>query len=326
MGLAQGKITVGVLRGGPSPEYEVSLKTGAHVLKKLPEQYQGKDIFIDQKGVWHLDGFPREPHRILKHMDVVFNALHGAYGEDGTVQQILDTFKVPYTGAKTYASALCMNKHLSKKVYRAHDLKTPYHEILRRDNISHSRLFGVYANLKKPVVVKPATAGSSIGVSIVSDWSEFSDAVALAFQYSDSVLAEEYIEGREATCAVVDSGHKRGEVYALAPIEIIPAEKGNFFDYNAKYSGKTQEICPGNFSPEQTKEIQDMAIVAHKALEMRHYSRSDFIVTPDTVYILETNSLPGLTDESLLPKALTQAGIAFREFLEHVLVLALRYR
>ncbi len=324
MSLLNGKVTVGVLRGGPSPEYEVSLKTGANVLKNLPEKYFGKDIFIDNSGTWHVDGLPRDPHRVLKHVDVIFNALHGAYGEDGTVQKTLDTFGVPYTGSRAYASAVGMNKHLSKKIYKDNDVKTPYHEIIRRDNASQSRLFGIYANLKKPLVVKPATAGSSIGVSIVTDWAEFSEAISLAFQFSDIVLVEEYVEGKEATCAVLDSAQNRGEVYALSPIEIIAPEKSAFFDYGAKYSGVSQEICPGNFSKEETAMIQKIAVQAHKVLGLRHYSRSDFIVTPEGVYILETNSLPGLTNDSLLPKALAVADCSFSDFLDHVILLAMR--
>lgn len=323
MSVYHGKIRVGVLRGGPSPEYEVSLKTGANVLKQLPQKYHPKDIFIDRQGLWHVDGMVRTPHQALKNVDVIFNALHGNYGEDGKVQQILDMFNVPYTGSKAIPSAVGMNKHLSKNIFRDQELKTAAHEILRRDQYTQSYLFGVYANLKKPLVVKPATAGSSIGVSIVKDYTDFDRAVALAFQFSDTVLVEEFVEGREATCAVVDSSLSH-DIYALAPIEIIKPDTHEFFDYDAKYSGKSKEVCPGDFSSDEASAIADLAIKAHKALGLSHYSRSDFIVAPDAVYILETNSLPGLTSESLLPKALKHAGVDFPDFLDHVLVLALR--
>jgi len=263
MSATQEKIKVGVLRGGPSPEYNVSLQTGRNVLSQLSDRYHVKDIFIDKSGVWHHHGIQRAPHIILRHVDVVFNALHGTYGEDGKVQKILEYFGVPYTGSNSLASAIAMNKHLSKKVFRQHGLQTSPHEVIRKDMLSHSRLFGVYANLIKPLVVKPTTAGSSIGVSIVVEWDEFTKAVEKAFEFSDTVLVEEFVEGREATCGVIDSAQRKGHVYALLPIEIVKPIERNFFDYDSKYTGISQEICPGNFSEEEMKMIQDIAIRAH---------------------------------------------------------------
>ncbi len=281
------KIRVGVLRGGPSDEYEVSLKTGSNILKAMPEHYHARDIFIDKKGDWHLDGIVKKPNAIIRHFDVIFNALHGNYGEDGKVQKLLDDHGVPYTGSGALASAIGMNKYLSKNVYRENGLKTPHYELIRRTDNSQSMMFGVYANLRKPLVVKPATSGSSLGVTVnITDFEPFLKATEEAFKFSDSVLVEEFILGREATCAVIDSAKTKGHAYALAPIEII----------------KPQEICPGNFTEKETKEIQEMAIKAHKVLGLRHYSRSDFMVTDKEIYILETNTLPGLTAESLLPK------------------------
>ena len=319
-----GKIRVGVIRGGPSPEYEVSLKTGSDVLKSLPEKYHPVDIFIDKKGVWHISGIPKTPDKIANHVDVFFNALHGSYGEDGTVQRLLDDLKKPYTGSDAVSSAIGMNKHLSKKKFREHDLRTPHYEVIKQEERGQSKLFGVFATLRKPLVVKPMSAGSSVGVSIVKEWEEFVRAVDIAFQFSNDVIVEEMIEGREATCGVVESAKEKGEAYALLPIEIIKPKENTFFDYDAKYSGKSQEICPGDFSPEETSAIQDFAVRAHKALGLRHYSRSDFIVAPDSIYILEVNSLPGLTSESLIPKALSAADCGFADFLDHVIVLALR--
>ncbi len=319
------KIKVGVLRGGPSGEYEVSLKTGSNVLKSLSsEKYLPKDIFIDRAGVWHIDGIARSPEKILAQVDVIFNALHGDFGEDGKVQQLLDTFNVPYTGSGALASAIGMNKHLAKKAFKKGGLKIAKHEVIRRDDKSDSRLFGVFSHLKKPLVVKPNTGGSSLGVSIVDNWDNFTKGVDKAFELADSVIVEEFIAGREATCGVVDSAKTRGEVYTLSPIEIIKPQENKFFDYDAKYSGKSQEICPGNFTPEETALLQDFSVRAHKALGLKHYSRSDFIVAPDGIYILETNTLPGLTSESLIPKSLKVGGIDFHEFLDHVLTLAMR--
>ena len=317
------KIKVGVLRGGPSSEYEVSLKTGASVLQNMPEKYSAHDVFIDRNGLWHFSGVVREPSEILKNVDVVFNALHGQYGEDGKVQGLLDMFGVPYTGSGALPSALGMNKFLSKQVFLANDLKTPRFYILRKGEYEYADLLDVFSEFFDACVVKPACAGSSVGVSIVKDFPNFKIAVAKAFEHSDTVIIEELIRGREATCGVVE-GLKNKIIYSLFPIEIVKPESSDFFDYDAKYKGGTQEICPGDFSYEDKEAIQEMAIKAHQSLGLKHYSRSDFIVTPDDgIYILEVNTLPGLTSESLLPKSLAAAGTSFPEFLDHLVSLAL---
>jgi D-alanine-D-alanine ligase len=319
------KIRVGVIRGGPSGEYEVSLKTGANILKNLPaHKYAPKDILIDRNGVWHTDGVAKAPDRILKHVDVIFNALHGEYGEDGKVQQLLDSHKIPYTGSKALPSSMGMNKILSKKVFSAHDIKTPRYFTVREEDLSPNKLLKMFRGFSHPSVVKPAGSGSSLGVSIVDSFDTFLDALTKALTYSPTALVEEYIEGREATCGVLDSS-RSDEVYPLPPIEIIKPKQSDFFDYEAKYSGGSEEICPGNFSEKDRDMIQKLAVKAHKALGLGHYSRSDFIVHPIRgVFILEVNTLPGLTSESLFPKALKAVGCEFHDFLDHLLTLALR--
>ena len=317
------KIRIGVLRGGPSSEYEVSLKTGVSVLNNLPDKYSPVDIFIDKSGVWHIQGVPHQPHETFKKVDAIFNALHGEYGEDGKVQKILDTFSVPYTGSKTIASAIGMNKALAKNVFKSHGIKTPYFTVeSKSENIDEiaSKLFKTFP---MPAVVKPIAGGSSVGVSIAYDFRGLKDALAKAFEYSDKALVEEYINGREATCGVVDKFRGK-DIYSLLPIEIIKPEKSEFFDYEAKYCGGSQEICPGNFSQSEKEAIQGLAVMAHKVLGLRHYSRSDFIVSPRRgIYILEVNTLPGLTSESLLPKSLQAIGCSLPDFLDHLITLAL---
>lgn len=318
------KIRVGVLRGGPSPEYEVSLNTGKSVLKNLGEKYAARDILVDKEGNWHLDGFVKNPDSVVKHFDVIFNAMHGTYGEDGTVQKLLEDLRVPFTGAKSLPSSMAMNKHLAKKVYGQKFLRTPHYEVIRKEDASQSRLFEVYARFAKPVVVKPASSGSSCGVTLAKDWAEFLMGIEKAFSFSPVVLIEEMIVGKEATCAVVESASKKNHAYALMPIEIVTPKDKKLFDYDAKYTGISQEKCPGDFTEAETEKLQNMATGAHHALNMRHYSRSDFIVTPDDIYILETNSLPGITEESLLPKALKAHDVKLEEFLDHIIILALR--
>lgn len=319
------KTRVGVLRGGPSSEYEVSLKSGAAVLKHLPEKYSGVDIFIDRAGVWHLHGAPYESHRALAQVDVVFNALHGEYGEDGGVQELLDAHSIIYTGSGRFASAMAMNKAAAKGMLSAHGIKTPYYRIVRAEDIDSVQRFAgaTHRSFPQPCIVKPLAKGSSVGMTVARTAAELVNALENGFRSSDTLLVEEFIGGREATCGVIEDF--RGEQrYALLPIEIIPPKESPFFDYYAKYSGASQEICPGNFSRTEKETLQELSRRVHAALCLRHYSRSDFIIHPRRgIYFLEVNTLPGLTEESLLPKALAAVGCSPSQFLEHVISLAL---
>ncbi len=323
------KKKVGVLRGGPSAEYEVSLKTGKSVIDNLSaradlaDKYEVLDIFIDKECVWHYQGAPIKPEKLFKKVDVVFNALHGAYGEDGTVQKLLDYFNMPYTGSTALASAVGMNKVLSKKVFKNYNLKTPLHTTVSKKDDLLTEITKLFKTFPMPAVVKPVNGGSSVGTAIARTMTDLETAVADALKYSNQALVEEFIAGKEATCGVVDN-FRGEEVYSLLPVEIQKPADSTFFDFHAKYSGQSLEICPGNFTADEKKIIQDMAREAHKALGLRHYSRSDFIIHPRRgIYILETNTLPGLTGESLLPKSLKAVGCSLPDFLDHLLKLAL---
>jgi D-alanine-D-alanine ligase len=314
---------VGVLRGGPSREHEVSLKSGAAILANLPEErYTARDIYIDRKGQWHDRGRATTPERALRQIDVALIGLHGEYGEDGEVQKLLERFGVPYTGADSFGSYLAMHKLMSKVRAREAGLLTPEFRHIERVEDSEEGAREVVRNFHQPVVVKPVGWGSSVGVSIVGGYAPVLSAINRLFdEGAPGVLVEELIRGREATIGVVEN--LRGEpLYVLPTIEIIPPS-GDFFSYGAKYSGATREICPGNFSRVATEELQRLARVMHRSLGLRHYSRSDFIVAPKGIYYLETNTLPGLTTESLLPKSLAAVGVSFRDFLSHLVNLAL---
>ena len=315
---------VGVIRGGISGEYDVSLQTGGAVLRNLPKRYKAIDIVIDKNGVWHRSGIAHAPEKALLHIDVVFNALHGYYGEDGKLQKFLYHLQIPYTGSGAVPSAMGMHKMMAKNVFTQQGMKTPYAMVLKRNGPWSREAVKVYRSVPHPSVVKPISGGSSLGTRVVNDFHELLDALNHAFHYSESVIVEEYISGREATCGVLD--HFRGEEhYALPPVEIIPPT-GRFFDYEVKYNGSTREICPSFFSEKEKAEIMRCAILAHKALGLRHYSRSDFIISSRGVHILEVNTLPGLTEESLLPKACTAVGCHFSDFLDHTIQLALSGR
>ncbi len=319
------KTKVAVLRGGPSSEYEVSLKTGAGVLKHLPEHYEGIDILIDKKGVWHLGGLPFDPKHLGKRADVAFIAMHGEYGEDGTVQRLLEQMHVPFTGSGSFASALGMNKHLSKKTFIDHGIKTPVHRVLSRKDYNDHTAKDLWTTFIQPSVIKPANAGSSVGVTLAHSLKDIKEGLEKAFAISDKVLVEELIKGREATCGVLEN-FRGQDIYSLFPIEIVPKKHQKFYDFESKYSNDEGaiHICPGNFSKKESEEIAKMAAQIHKAIGARHYSRSDFIVHPKRgIYALEINTLPGLTPTSLIPDEMKAAGSTYAELLDHLIKLAL---
>lgn len=316
------KLNVAVLRGGPSSEYDVSLNTGAAILEHLPEKYKSHDILIDKKGIWHREGMPRTPEKALHGFDVVINAMHGEFGEDGKVQHILDGLNIPYTGSKALASSLGMNKMLSKKAFIEAGILTPESLYVEVGDDLEADAEEIFRTFPMPAMVKPNGAGSSVGISIARDFGSLLSGLKKASEISNQILVEQYIEGREATCGVIERFRDQ-EYYAMLPIEIVPPAKSEFFSKEVKYNGETQEICPGNFDHKSTKMLQDMAIAAHQVLGMRHYSRSDFIVSPQGIYILEINSLPGLTTQSLLPKSLVAVGSSLPQFLDHLVELAL---
>lgn len=323
------QIHVAVLRGGPSTEYEVSLKSGASVLANLPSnKYAVSDILISKKGVWHKRGLPIEPHKALHSVDVVFNAMHGEYGEDGTVQKILDEHGVSYTGSGVFASAMAMDKARTHEIVgklpgiKAHSVMTFNPDTIYDIEAETQKLFNSFP---PPYVLKPLRGGSSIGLNIVRTIREVPDALETLLK-DCPVIVEEYIKGREATCGVIE-GLRGEDLYVLPPIEIQIPDTKETLDYEAKYSyengTKMEIICPGNFSDEEKNILQNSATEVHRRLGLRHYSRSDFIVTPSGVYFLEVNTLPGLTPTSLLPSSVDAIGMSFDEFLDHLISQAL---
>lgn len=311
---------VGVLRGGPSREHEVSLLSGHAIIANLPrDRYTVRDIYIDKQGMWHERGKPSTPADILRSVDVVVNGLHGEYGEDGEVQKILERFNIPYTGSDSFSSYVAMHKAMAKERAKEIGVKTPKYLLIEQDADPEAVAYEVVRSFHQPIVVKPVRWGSSVGVKIVGGFLPVHDALKELLKETE-VLVEEYIRGTEATVGVVE-GLRDERLYALPPIEIIPP-RNDFFSYESKYNGKTQEICPGRFSRDVVNELSEIAQKMHDTLNLRHYSRSDFIITPRGIYYLETNTLPGLTKESLLPKSLAAVGIPFPEFLSHLVELA----
>jgi D-alanine-D-alanine ligase len=318
------RIVVGVLRGGPSHEYDVSLKTGASVLSALNrEKYEPRDIFIDRNGQWHLHGIPANPERVLRGVDVVFNALHGHYGEDGQVQRVLEQLGVPYTGSAAHPSAIAFNKHRTREAVLALGVKVPHGVLLDGERITdiHQTALQLFRSLPQPSILKPVDGGSSFGMALADSFHALEDGLRHVLEHSKRILVEEFIKGREATVGVIDN-FRNERTYALMPVEIIPPQDAKFFDTEAKYSGRSIERVPAQFSDQSKAMLANAARAVHEGLGLAHYSRSDFIVSPRGIYFLEVNTLPGLTSESLLPKALEAGGTTLPQFIDHVLQLA----
>ena len=305
------KLTVALLSGGRSAEREVSLKSGQQVYQALDKEKYDTRRYDPRDDLARLISEARE-------IDVALIILHGRYGEDGTIQGLLDLLDIPYHGSGVLGSALGINKIQSKRLYQFEGLPvSPYLVMDRTDPDAQAR---VQDTLGFPVVVKPEHEGSSIGLSIVGDASQFQPALDLAGQYDRLVLVEKYIAGTEITGAVL--GNLNPEPLPL--VEIIPGDQYTFFDYDAKYKpGATEEICPARLDEVLTRKAQEYAVRAHQALRCRGYSRTDMIVSDNEAYVLETNTIPGMTATSLYPQAAAAAGISFSELLDRLIELAL---
>jgi D-alanine-D-alanine ligase len=253
-------------------------------------------------------------------IDVAFIALHGAYGEDGTLQGMLELLGIPYVGSGVLASALAMDKAMAKKMMAADGIPTPRGIRLAHAEFEEDRAaaLALAESVGVPAVVKPSRQGSSIGMSLVSHGAEMARALADAFAYDSELLVEEKVAGTELTVGVI--GNR--ELTALPVVEIVP--KRAFFDYRAKYDpALTDEICPARLAPEATRQAQELGLRAHRALGCRGLSRTDMILAERGPVVLEVNTLPGMTMSSLLPKAAAAAGIPFGELLHRLVQLAL---
>ena len=341
------KVRVVVMMGGPSSEHDVSMASGAEVFRALEStgQFEVEAVTISRQGQWALSRqapavlpkpgeaadhpMPRAEAirgvQLLQDADVVFLAFHGPFGEDGTLQGLLESLSIPYTGSGPLASALAMNKDKAKELLRYHGLVTPGGIPLASSTIKASLANAVQtveANLVYPVVVKPNLGGSSLGVSVADGRDALSDALTWASRFDQDVLIEEKIGGREVTCAVLEE--LDGSLRALPVIEIVP-KKGTFFDFASKYEdGGSDELCPADLTVEESRLVQDAAIRAHQALGCRGFSRTDMFLTPSGPVVLEVNTIPGMTPNSLLPKAARAAGMTFADLIAHLVEVALK--
>ncbi|MBP1708503.1 MAG: D-alanine--D-alanine ligase [Deltaproteobacteria bacterium] len=294
---------IGVLMGGLSREREISLKTGKAILKALPAKgYAACGIDVGQDIAEVL---------VKKKIDSAFLALHGKFGEDGTIQGMLELMRIPYTGSGVLASALALHKIMAKKVFHYEKIPTPFFQVFERSEIEKGPLKNL--SLSMPVMVKPAAEGSTIGVSIVRKDEELLPALKKAAKHDEEILVEEFMKGKEITVGILED-------LPLPVIEIVP--KSGFYDYHSKYTkGETEYILPAQIPREKYLTAQELSLRAFKALGCSGYARVDLMLDEkDNPYVLEVNTLPGMTETSLLPKAALYAGIAFEELTERILL------
>ncbi|MBI5048989.1 MAG: D-alanine--D-alanine ligase [Deltaproteobacteria bacterium] len=295
---------IGVLMGGMSTEREISLKSGKAVYNALIQKYYnavaidvGRDVFS----------------KITKQrIDIAFIALHGKYGEDGAIQGLLEIMGIPYTGSGILASAISINKVLAKRLFMLNKIPTPAFKVVKKGDVINNAMF---EGLGLPSIVKPNSQGSTIGVSVVSNKKNFPSAIKKALKYNDTALIEKFIKGRELTVGIL-SGR------ALPIVEIRP--KNGMYDFKAKYTkGMTDYVVPAPISKTLEKMVADIAFSAFNTLECSSAARVDIMLdNKNRPYVLEVNTIPGMTELSLLPKAAKYAGINFPDMVEEILLSA----
>lgn len=301
--------------GGPSSEHEVSLNTGEKIAEYLDrEKFEVFPVKIKKNGRW-----PITLANLKERADVAFIAMHGEYGEDGQVQSLLETFGIPYTGSGPVASAWAMDKGKAQLIFSENGLAVPEGVVFKKTDSDIN-----WAQVKTwdlPLVVKPTDRGSSVGVSIAKKNEDLVPAIRQAFRHSNTVMIQKYIKGRELACGVLDIN---GTAVALMPTEIVP-KKSDFFDFASKYEvGGSEEITPPDLPREKLKEIQLTALRAHKALGCSGMSRADFILdSSGKLHVLEVNTIPGMTQTSLLPQQAEKMGFGFSRLLEIIIKSAL---
>ncbi|MEK7612104.1 MAG: D-alanine--D-alanine ligase [Patescibacteria group bacterium] len=341
---------IALIMGGPSHEHDVSLKTGEQIQKYLSQTaHTVMPVIVSHKKEWQFsDGTKHHVGKAIQYLkenniDMAFIAMHGAYGEDGTIQGLLEAAHIPYTGSGVLASAVAMDKVKSSELFHSTGLAIPEYVMCTTKQWKRKSdmvIDSIESRLSLPLIVKPINLGSSIGITLVKRTRDLRKAIQKTLDVAESAIIQEYISGRELTCAILDDG--AGTLSALLPTEIIP-KNAHFFDYSAKYTvGASREVTPALISEALTWEVQNAALKAHVLLGCSGMSRTDFILgerktnneqqiinkkqsfvnnqeEKTKLYVLETNTIPGMTETSLLPQAALAVGISFPELLERIL-------
>lgn len=342
------KINLALIVGGQNSEHEVSLNSGVSILNALDKsKYNIKVIKIDKSGKWLVGPYikelpdksdlsiisnsvegipPLEDNTAVSKLDdekvdVAFIGMHGKYGEDGKIQALLEFAGIPYQGSGVTASALGMDKVKSAELFRANGLNIPkYMAFSEKDCKEDKGRIIEFLKDNLPLVLKPSDDGSSAGTFLIRTVEDFERKLAETFKVSKNAMLQEYIKGDEVTCGVLDTD---GKPVALPPTQII-ANSGEFYDYASKYAtGGSTHIVPAPFPPEVIAEIQDTALKTHKALGCEGLSRTDMLIRDGKIYVLEINTLPGMTGTSLFPEQAEKAGISYTELLDKLIQQAL---
>jgi len=314
---------IGVICGGYSSEYDISIKSASTILENLPEAYNGIKIILSPSG-WHVEmnnsrgvfnlntGNIEFPNQTPLSLDGAIVYIHGNPGENGKVQALLDMLDIPYVNANVLSSALSFDKWYCNQFLKSFDFPVAKAMVLRKgDSINEQELIEA---LGLPLFVKPTDSGSSYGISKVKQIQDLPQAIDSAFKEGDTIVLESFLDGIEVTCGVYRT--KNG-LCALPLTEIV--SENEFFDFEAKYQGKSNEITPARISNEQTSSIQNQAKQIYHVLNLKSIARIDFMLVGETPYVIEVNTTPGFSSESIVPKMLTEAGISISDFWKSIL-------
>ena len=328
-----------VFMGGPSVEHPVSLVSGTGIVRALdPHKYEIHPVLISQDDYWTWGRKPLTPYQCqnfsinffasaenemqkklrpsleeLKPMDIAFLALHGRFGEDGHIQAMLDYAGIPYTGSGMLSSALAMDKIKSKEIYRANGIPTAEFRIWQRENFSKEFIEEAFEHLGSPLVIKDPLGGSSLDMGFAKNIEEAGKICEKLFEKSGRLLAEQFIAGQETTCSYIE------DCPPIPPTEIRMTTR-EFFDYDAKYNGEVIEITPAEFPENLIKEIQSLARKAHYALDCQVYSRTDVRINKEgKLFVLETNTLPGMTPTSFIPQQAKHIGLDYSALVDFLI-------
>ena len=312
------KKRVAVIYGGRSGEHEVSLRSAKSIIDALdPEKYKVLHYLISKEGKWSPRPIVPEPHGNPE-IDVVFPALHGTFGEDGTLQGLLELAGLPYVGAGVLASSVSMDKEVMKRLAKERGLPVVDYLVFSSAELKDSD--GICSKFEFPVFVKPANLGSSVGISKAHNCVELKSALELAASFDRKVIVERSIEGREFECAVLGNEDPKASV----PCEILPSRE--FYDYDDKYLlEKAGTVIPADLPPEQTRELQQLAVECYRAVECEGMARVDFLLETATnrLFINEINTLPGFTSISMYPKMWEHSGLPMPKLVDRLIELAL---
>ena len=305
------ELSIALLAGGWSGEREVSLNSGKAVYRALDKKKYRVTRYDPRDDLGRLI---KEKERI----DLAFVLLHGKFGEDGCLQGFLDLLGIPFVGSGVLSSALSMNKKMAKGIYRAAGLGVAEDVVISRDSPMDAD--EIIEKLGESLVVKPVAEGSSLGMSLCHTRGALQKGIDLAFQHDHEVMVEQYVEGTEVTGCILGNA----SLTALPLVEIRPTTGHTFFDYDAKYTpGATEEICPAPLSKDLTRRAQACAMAAHSALMCEVWSRTDMILQDEKIFVLETNTIPGMTQTSLVPQAAQAAGMSLSDLVDRLIALSL---